>query len=82
MIGSNLGLPLSSTHCSVGSLLGLSLAGYLPITKKIYPKTKLRPENYINFRVMSKIFIWWIITIPVVFATTALLTIILRQIEY
>lgn len=69
-----MGLPLSSTHCSVGSLLGLSMAGYFGIVNEIYPESSMKPENKINFRVMSKIFIWWVVTIPIVFLTTALLT--------
>ncbi|CDW80703.1 phosphate permease [Stylonychia lemnae] len=82
MVGSFFGLPLSSTHCSVGSLLGLSIASHFSINQKIYPNHSQQSENKINFKVMSKIFIWWIITIPIVFASTALLTILLRNINF
>eukprot|EP00347_Sterkiella_histriomuscorum_P021182 403334934 len=74
MVGSYMGLPLSSTHCSIGSLIGLSLANYFTSVQKVYPDSEQKPENQLNFKVMGKIFAWWIVTIPFVFCTTAFLT--------
>ena len=72
-----MGLPLSSTHCSIGSFLGMSLAEYFASVKEIYPKHLVKDENRINMAIMSKIFVWWVVTIPIVFGTTALLTYLL-----
>ncbi len=72
-----MGLPLSSTHCSIGSFLGMSLAEYFKSVKEIYPDHLVKEKNKINMSIMSKIFVWWVVTIPIVFATTALITFLL-----
>lgn len=78
MVGSFLGMPLSSTHCSVGSLIGLTLAqNHFSTVNKIYPKATLKAENKLNLGVMGKIFAWWVVTIPFVFCTTAAVTMML-----
>ena len=35
-LGSSFGLPLSTTHCMIGALGGVFLAGKLNVIKKIY----------------------------------------------
>lgn len=74
MVGSYSGLPLSSTHCSVGSLLGLSMASYFSTVNDVYSETKVKEENKINMPVMLRIFAWWVLTIPLVGLVTALIT--------
>ncbi len=36
MIGSYLGIPLSTTHCAVGSLFGIVLCNKTPMVKRVY----------------------------------------------
>jgi phosphate/sulfate permease len=36
IFGSSLGLPLSTTHCMIGALVGIALTSKLPIIKKTY----------------------------------------------
>lgn len=74
MIGNFFGVPLAATHCSVGSLLGLSMAAKFNIVNRVYHSGRVKKENRINFKVMFKIFIWWVLTIPIVFATSAVVT--------
>lgn len=38
-VGTLLGLPLSTTHCMVGSLFGLVIASRIPIVQAVYPDT-------------------------------------------
>jgi PiT family inorganic phosphate transporter len=38
VLGSSLGIPLSTTHCVVGALLGVFLCGKLHTTKMVYNK--------------------------------------------
>ena len=72
MLGSYLGVPVSSTHCNIGSLLGLSLAARLDAVNDVYHERKVKKENQINMGVMTKIFLWWLVTVPLVFAGTML----------
>ena len=62
IIGSRLGIPLSTTHCQVGSTIGV---GSLEDFKGC---------SGINWRIAYKVFLGWIITLVVVGGTTALLT--------
>ena len=36
IFGSSLGLPLSTTHCMIGALIGIALTNKLSLVKKIY----------------------------------------------
>lgn len=77
MLGSYLGVPISSTHCNVGSLLGLSIASRFDAVNDIYHERKVKKENKINTRLVVKIFLWWLMTVPLVFSGTMLFTYIL-----
>jgi PiT family inorganic phosphate transporter len=62
---SMLGLPVSTTHAAVGAFVGVGLAGGL---------------EAIDLRVLWKIFIYWVITVPVAAATSAVIYFILTTI--
>jgi sodium-dependent phosphate transporter len=60
IIGSRLGIPLSTTHCQIGSTMGVaSLEDF-------------RHCSGINWAIVSKTFIGWILTLVVVGGTSAL----------
>ena len=44
-IGTAIGMPLSTTHCMVGSLCGLILANYFDIVKDAYEQEEVKEEN-------------------------------------
>jgi len=46
--GTILGMPLSTTHCMVGSLLGLMLARKLKVVQKVYPIQDVQEELHEN----------------------------------
>jgi PiT family inorganic phosphate transporter len=50
LLASRLGMPISTTHCLVGAVMGVGIA---------------RGITSLNLRVLSRIFLSWIITIPV-----------------
>ena len=62
IIGSRLGIPLSTTHCQVGATIGVAA---LDDFKKC---------SGINWRIAFKVFAGWIITLVVVGGTSALIT--------
>ena len=74
MIGSMFGVPVSSTHCNIGSLLGLTIAAKFKAVQDVYPAKEEKEENRINKDIMIKIFLWWLITVPFVFSGTTLFT--------
>jgi phosphate/sulfate permease len=74
MICSFLGIPVSATHCNVGALLGLSLASRLDAVNDVYHERKVKDEHKLNKGVMTKIVLWWLMTVPLVFIFTALVT--------
>lgn len=55
LIASKLGLPVSTTHAAVGGVIGVGLAGGL---------------EAVNFRIVFKIMIYWILTVPVAAGTS------------
>ena len=65
LLASNLGLPVSTTHASVGAITGVGIA---------------RGIGAIDIRVIAKIFLYWLITIPVSATTCALIYWILQMI--
>ncbi len=62
IIGSRLGIPLSTTHCQVGSTMGVAALD------------DLKKCSGINWRIALKVFAGWIITLVVVGSTSALIT--------
>lgn len=50
LAASNLGMPVSSTHAAVGSVMGVGLA---------------RGFSAVDFRVLGKIVVYWLLTVPV-----------------
>lgn len=63
LFASNLGLPVSTTHASVGAIVGVGLA---------------KGFGAVDFRVLYQIFIYWLITIPVAAVTCSLIFLILK----
>jgi len=61
IIGSRLGIPLSTTHCQVGATIGVAAL-------EDYKKC-----SGINWRIAYKVFLGWIITLLIVGGTTAVL---------
>ncbi len=49
LIASKMGLPVSTTHATVGGVLGVGLA---------------RGIEAVNFRIIFKIMLYWILTVP------------------
>lgn len=62
IIGSRLGIPLSTTHCQVGATMGVAALD------------DLKKCSGINWRIAFKVFAGWIITLVVVGGTSALIT--------
>ena len=50
LMASNLGLPVSTTHATVGSVVGVGLA---------------RGFHAVDFRVLAKILLFWVLTVPI-----------------
>ena len=77
IIGSRLGIPLSTTHCQVGATLGIGI-----LECDVNNEAKKKEKNClksckclgINCKVLLKTFFGWIITLVVVGGSTALLT--------
>jgi len=69
------GLLISTTHCKVGGLIGAGLMQGLVETGS--PRKAL---GYVNFKVLSGVFLSWILTIPVSFCLSSLMFIILKAV--
>ncbi len=63
LLASKLGLPVSSTHAAVGGVAGVGLA---------------RGFQAVDFRILGKIFIYWILTVPIAAFTCMLFFNILK----
>jgi len=50
LIASNLGMPVSTTHASVGSIVGVGVA---------------RGFGTVNFQILFKIVLYWVLTVPI-----------------
>jgi phosphate/sulfate permease len=86
-LGSTLGIPLSTTHCAIGSLAGLVLAGKMEAVKRVYLDVKkeekpieeddkaepLSEHSKVNMRTVKKILFWWGLTVPAAFSVAALI---------
>ncbi len=65
LIASKLGLPVSTTHAAVGGVLGVGLA---------------RGVDAVNFSVVFRIMLYWILTVPVAALTSMAIFGLLRLI--
>lgn len=82
--GSSLGLPLSTTHCMVGSLAGLYIAGKSKGMQSVYKRVQVTDgeehdgpqseESKLNFGTLKKIFFYWMITVPCAMVVSIALT--------
>ena len=77
MIGSSLGLPLSTTHCMIGSLGGIYLSGKSKIVSKVYWDSESTSKDTseaskLNMGTLKKILFWWAITVPMALGSTLL----------
>ncbi len=63
LAASNLGLPVSTTHAAVGSVVGVGMAGGF---------------KAVDFRVLGKIVVYWVLTVPIAAFTSIIIFQILR----
>ncbi len=63
LMASNLGMPVSSTHAAVGSIVGVGLA---------------RGFAAVDFRVLYKIVLYWVLTVPIAAISSIIIFQILR----
>ena len=63
LMASKMGLPVSTTHAAVGGVLGVGLAGGI---------------EAVNFRIVLKIMLYWVLTVPAAAFTSMILFLILR----
>jgi len=63
LVASKLGMPVSTTHSAVGGIVGVGLAGGF---------------EAVDFRIIFRIMLYWVITLPVAAATSIVIYLILR----
>ena len=79
-LGSSIGLPLSTTHCMIGAMGGIFIAGKTDAIKRVYWNRDIvlkSDQGKINGDTIKKILFWWGITIPVALFFTSVITYIL-----
>jgi len=67
IVSSRLGIPISTTHCQVGSVVGVGLTD---------------GRKSVNWRLFGNIILSWLITLPFAGAVSAILYVILRAIVF
>lgn len=67
LVASNLGLPVSTTHAAVGAVVGVGMA---------------RGFRAVDFRVLGKIVLYWILTVPIAALTSILIFELLKFVCY
>jgi sodium-dependent phosphate transporter len=74
LLASKIGLPISTTHCKVGSVVfvGYSNAKMDPITGK--------KENAVDWRLFRSIVYAWVVTVPVAAFLSATFMFVLRKV--
>jgi PiT family inorganic phosphate transporter len=65
LAASKLGLPVSTTHAAVGGVIGVGLAGGI---------------EAVNFGIVFKIVLYWILTVPIAAATSMIIFKVLQMI--
>ena len=67
-LGSAIGLPLSTTHCMIGALGGVYLAGKMSSVRNVYDPSGTSESgaeaSKLNLSTLMKILFWWGLTIP------------------
>jgi len=63
LLASNMGLPVSTTHATVGSVVGVGLA---------------RGFHAVDFRVLARILLFWVLTVPIAGFTSIVIFQLLR----
>ncbi|MBT8762974.1 inorganic phosphate transporter [Desulfohalobiaceae bacterium Ax17] len=67
LAASNLGLPVSTTHAAVGAVVGVGLA---------------RGFSAVDFKVLGRIVVYWVLTVPIAALTSIIIFQILKWIIY
>jgi len=66
MVASKIGLPVSTTHAAVGGVMGVGVA---------------RGIEAVNFRIIGKIMLYWVLTVPVAAITSMVIFKILQMLS-
>ncbi|MDR2051591.1 MAG: inorganic phosphate transporter [Deltaproteobacteria bacterium] len=64
LLASNLGLPISTTHASVGAVVGVGLA---------------RGFASVDFRTLSRIVLYWVLTVPIAGVSSVVIYLVLSR---
>jgi PiT family inorganic phosphate transporter len=67
LVASNMGLPVSTTHAAVGAVVGVGMA---------------RGFRAVDFRVLGKIVLYWVLTVPIAAVTSIVIFELLKAICY
>ena len=71
-MGTNLKLPIATTHCMVGALMGLAVCQRFKVVQDVYPIAG-EEQMSLNFKLLTKIVAFWVLTIPITFVFAFLL---------